>query len=261
MAPLILRTIRAALNSSLAPIGMQISRIDNHDWRDTANFIPFDRTIGAAEKAGMSVGDYVDSVMNGMPGSSQMTIDKLSSLSVFAQPMDTIVEIGPGTGRYLEKTLKAARPQRYEIYETAGPWATYLVEQYKVVRQQTNGSSLSATPSDSVAMVHAHKVFSGVPFMVTCCYWHEMARVIRQGGWAVFDVFTEDCLRGHAMQIWAESGICNGSFPALVPRGLAVTFFTSKGFTLAGSFIVPMPPGETELLVFRRHGKASCEES
>jgi hypothetical protein len=37
-------------------------------------------------------------------------------------------------------------------------------------------------------------------------------------------------------------------------RDVAVSFFTSKGFTLAGSFIVPMPPRTTELLVVKRVG-------
>jgi hypothetical protein len=100
--------------------------------------------------------------------------------------------------------------------------------------------------------VHAHKVLSTVPFMVTCCYWHEMARVIRPGGWAAFDIVTEACLDADAMQVWAKSGVRNGSYPAIMPRAVAVSFFTHNGFTLAGSFIVPMPPGTTELLVFRK---------
>jgi hypothetical protein len=36
-----------------------------------------------------------------------------------------------------------------------------------------------------------------------------------------------------------------------MPREVAVNFFTDKGFTLAGSFIVPMSPGTTELLIFK----------
>jgi hypothetical protein len=190
--------------------------------------------------------------MNGMPGLSQSTIDKMASLGVFSEPMRAVVEIGPGTGRYLEKTLKAGRPPRYEIYETAGPWSAYLVKEYKVILQPTDGYSMSPTADGSADMVHAHKVFSGVPFMVTCCYWHEMARVIRSGGWAVFDMVTERCLGGDAMQNWAKSGIHNGSYPAVMPREVAVNFFANKGFSLAGSFIVPMPPGTTELLVFKR---------
>jgi Methyltransferase domain len=247
-----LRTIKSAVNKSLAPIGVKIARIDGHDWSDVANFIPFDQTIKAAHMAGLSLGDYVDSVMNGVPGSSQNTIDKMDSCGVFADQMNTIVEIGPGTGRYLEKTMASIRPSRYEIYETAGPWTAYLLEKYDVVLQRADGYSLSGTADNSVDMVHAHKVFSTVPFMVTCCYWHEMARVIKRGGWAVFDVVTERCLPSDMMKTWSKSGIRNGSFPAVMPRDVTVSFFTTNGFTLAGSFIVPMPPGTTELLIFKR---------
>jgi len=78
-------------------------------------------------------------------------------------------------------------------------------------------------------MVQAHKVFSTVPFMATCCYWHEMSRVIGPGGWAVFDVVTERCLAGDTLRIWAESAIRNGSYPSVMPREVAVSFFTGKG--------------------------------
>jgi len=103
-----------------------------------------------------------------------------------------------------------------------------------------------------VDLVHAHKVFSSVPFMVTCCYWHEMVRVVGSGGWVAFDVVTERCLDNDAMRIWANSGIRNGAYPAVIPRQVAVSFFESNGFVLVGSFIVPMRPGSTELLVFKR---------
>lgn len=247
--------LKQIAKKSLAVMGLKVSRIgrdSDHDWNDVATFIPFNHTMNAAAAAGLSVGDYVDSVMNKVPGSSQSTIDIMASLGVFSEPASTIVEIGPGTGRYLEKTMKAARPARYEIYETAGPWATYLVKEYNVVLQPTDGYSLSGTRDGSADLVHAHKVFSGVPFMVTCCYWREMARVIRLGGWAVFDVVTEQCLDVAAVLTWAKSGIHSGSYPAVVPRSVVEAFFASNGFTLAGSVIVPMNPGTTELLAFRR---------
>jgi len=249
-----LSALKSALNQSLAPIGIAVTRVDSHGWNDVANFIPFEQTMKKARTARMSIGDYVDTVMNGAPGMTQNTINNMASVGVFSKPMGTVVEIGPGTGRYLEKTLKAARPPRYEIYETAAPWSAYLVKEYNVISQPTNGYALTDTPDSSADMVQAHKVFSGVPFMATCCYWHEMSRVIGAGGWAVFDVVTERCLTGDALRIWAESGIRNGSYPSLVPREVAVSFFSGKGFTLAGSFIVPMPPGATELLVFKRAG-------
>jgi SAM-dependent methyltransferase len=247
-----LHMLKSIVNKSLAPVGIRITRLDNHDWNDVASFIPLERTLEAARAANMSVGDYVDSVMNGTPGSSQATIDKMASCAVFSEPLGTIVEIGPGTGRYLAKTLELAAPSRYEIYETAGPWSDYLVKEYDVVLKATDGYSLSGTPDNSADLVHAHKVFSTVPFMVTCCYWQEMARVIRPGGWAVFDVMTERCLSKDSMLIWSRCGIRNGSFPAVMPREVAIDFFTSNGFTLASSFIAPLPPGTTELLLFKR---------
>jgi Methyltransferase domain len=251
-----LTAVKYAVNKSLAPIGIAITRAHDHDWNDVANFIPFKQTVEKARMAGMSIGDYVETVMNGVPGMSQNTIDNMASLGVFSKPMGTVVEIGPGTGSYLEKTLKAARPSRYEIYETAGPWSAYLVKKYNLTLQSTDGYALTNTADCSADMVQAHKVFCTVPFMVTCCYWHEMCRVIRPGGWAVFDVLTERCLAGDPLQIWADSGIRNGSYPAVMPREVAVSFFTGKGFTLAGSSIVPLPPGTTELLVFIRVGRS-----
>ena len=252
---MLLRVLKFAATRVLSPIGLRISRIQRdaeHDPNDFATFIPFQRTLAAARAANLSVGDYVDTVMNKVPGSSQKTIDLMASVGVFSEALGTIVEIGPGTGRYLEKTMKAGRPSRYEIYETAGPWASYLVAKYKTVLQQTDGYCLSGTPEGSADLVQAHKVFSGAPFMSTICYWREMVRVIRPGGWAVFDIVTESCLSAGTVRNWVDSGIRNGSYPAAVPRRVAEDFFASSGFTLAGSFVVPMNPGTTELLVFKR---------
>ncbi len=250
MAHALQRSLKAAINASLAPTGLRLTR--GHDWGDTANFIPFHETMAAARQAGLPVGDYVDAVMNGVPGSSQATIDRMASLGVFDTPLRTVVEIGPGTGRYLEKTLRAGRVERYEIYETADDWARYLVREHHVVAQPTDGYSMAATPSGSADLVHAHKVFDGVPFMVTCCYWHEIVRVVRPGGWAVFDIIDESCLDDDHLSRWGSSGIRNGAYPAVVPREVAMGFFTDRGFRLAGSSIVPIPPGTAELLVFRR---------
>ncbi len=247
----LLHAVAAAVNKSLAPLGVKITKT-GHAWDDVASFIPFEQTLASARRANMSIGDYVDGVMNGVPGASQATVDKMTELGVFARPLHTIVEIGPGTGRYLEKTVKAARPVRYEIYETAGPWAAYLVGQHDVILQPTDGHSLAATASTSADLVHAHKVFSTVPFIVTCAYWREMVRVIRPGGWAVFDIMTERCLSGDAMEVWASSHVDNGSFPAAMPREVATRFFAAAGFALVGSVVVPMPPGVTELMVFKR---------
>lgn len=145
------------------------------------DFIPFEPTMRAARAAGLTVGDYIDEVMNGTPGATRSTVDELRTLGVFAGEPDTVLEIGPGSGRYLAKTLQECSPERYEIYETAEPWADYLVDEFGVIAQPVTDVSLAATPDDSVDLVQAHKVFNTLTFLGTSRYFFEMARVTRPG--------------------------------------------------------------------------------
>jgi len=43
----------------------------------------------------------------------------MKKLGVFDGEIERVCEIGPGTGRYLDKVLKLAKPTYCEIYETA----------------------------------------------------------------------------------------------------------------------------------------------
>lgn len=245
---------RTAINWALAPLGVRIVRKNDsaHDWKNIEAFIPFESTLEAARQAGLSVGDYIDGVMNGIPGATQATIDQMSRLGVFSGRIETVVEIGPGSGRYLQKTLTACTPARYEIYETAGVWADYVAKTYNVILQPTNGRSLAATADGSADLVQAHKVFSATPFLTTARYWLEMCRVLRPGGFAVFDIVTEACMDPAVLMRWVSSRGIDSSYPAMVARATAVDFFESRGFSLVGSFFIPMGPGKTEAYVFRK---------
>jgi hypothetical protein len=37
-----------------------------------------------------------------------------------------------------------------------------------------------------------------------------------------------------------------------MPSEIVIDFFGARGFELAGSFLSPLPPGQTELFVFRK---------
>jgi hypothetical protein len=222
-----------------------------HDWSDVRNFIPFEKTIKAARAAGLSVGDYTDGVMNRTPGMTQRTIDQIAELGVFGD-VNAALEIGPGTGRYLEKVLKRCTPKRYEIYETAREWEAYVVRQFGVTACPSDGRTLSSTPSGSIDLAQAYKVFSTIPFIASVHYFSELVRIVRPGGYCVFDVMTEKCLDLETLDRWVASKIDNGSWPAAMPRSAVVNYFESRDFALVGSFIDPMPPGKTETLVFRR---------
>jgi SAM-dependent methyltransferase len=217
------------------------------------DFIPFEATMRAARAAGLSVGDHIDEVMNGTPGATQSTIDELRALGVFAVQPNTVLEIGPGSGRYLEKTLKECSPDRYEIYETAAPWAGYLVDTFGVVAQPTAGSSLAPTPDGSIDLVLAHKVFNTVTFLCASRYFFEMARVTRPGGRIVFDVMTETCLDPAAVRDWAtQGGAGHDSYPAAMPRRTCVDLFATLDCTLEAGFLAPMGVASTEVLVFQK---------
>ncbi|MFE0425016.1 methyltransferase domain-containing protein [Streptomyces sp. NPDC058953] len=244
--------LKSGAKRLLGRTGFDIVRSANN-LRGIDDFIPFEPTMRAARAAGLSVGDYIDEVMNGTPGATQSTVDELGALGVFAADPKTVLEIGPGSGRYLEKTLKECSPSRYEIYETADPWSDYLVETFGVVALPTAGSSLAPTPDGSIDLVQAHKVFNTVTFLFAVRYFYEMARVTRPGGRIVFDVMTETCLDPATIGVWAtEGGAGHGSFPAAMPRRACVDLFATLGCTLRAGFLAPLGVGSTEVLVFEK---------
>ncbi|MER7758671.1 methyltransferase domain-containing protein [Streptomyces sp. NPDC097619] len=243
---------KAGVRRLLARTGFDIVRsTDNLGGVD--DFLPYEPTLRAARKAGLSVGDYLDEVVNGTPGATLGTIDELRRVGVYAHDPRTVLEIGPGSGRYLEKTLKECSPDRYEIYETAAPWAAHLVENFGVVALPAAGSSLAPTPDGSVDLVQAHKVFNTVTFLCAVRYFFEMARVTRPGGRIVFDVLTENCLDPTTVETWAtKGGEGHGSFPAAMPRRACTDLFESLGCRLEAAFTAPLGVATTEVLVFEK---------
>jgi len=216
-------------------------------------FIPHEPTLEAARKAGMSVGDYIDHVMSGTPGATEASIDAMRTHGVFATGPTTVLEIGPGSGRYLDRTLRECEPDHYEIYETAQSWADYLVREYGVVAQPTAGCNLGSTADSSIDLVHAHKVFNTVTFLCTSRYLPEMARVTRPGGWVVLDAMTEACLDIATVDTWARfGGEGHDSYPSPLPRQVCQDVLAAHDCHLEASEIVPMGVGVTELLIFRK---------
>ncbi|MFF0745379.1 methyltransferase domain-containing protein [Streptomyces sp. NPDC004111] len=244
--------VKSGVKRLLGRAGYDIVRSTNNR-AGVEDFLPFEATMRAARAAHMPVGDYLDEVMNGTPGATGATIDRLRALGVYADSPDTVLEIGPGSGRYLERTMKECTPSRYEIYETAAPWAAHLVETFGVVALPTAGSSLAPTPDGSVDLVQAHKVFNSVTFLCAARYFLEMGRVVRPGGRIVFDVMTETCLEPDAVHDWAkQGGEGHGPYPAALPRRMCVDLFASLGCRLEAGFTAPLGVATTEVLVFRK---------
>lgn len=252
------QSLRKAVNGIIGLAGLELVRKGGHDWTDQTQFIPLRETLAAARQSGLSVGDYIDSILNDTPGATAVTIEAMTRLGALERRGGRVVEIGPGSGRYLEKVKGLLAPDHYEIYETSREWTAYLVEAYGVTAQPCDQRSLAGTATASADLVHAHKVFSSINFMPTCRYWPEMARVTRPGGYCVFDIMTESCLDPETIEKWAASDTDAGSYPTATPRQAAVSFFESRGFALVGSFLAPFGHGRTELLVFRKSAEPTA---
>jgi len=245
------KSLGAVTNRILSSFGLRITRI--HDWADPTTYIPYAETIAKAKASGLALGDYID-VRQGIAGTTAATIQGMQRLGVFEKPVKSLLEIGPGTGRYLAKTIQLCSLDRCEVYETAIEWARYIEKNYPVILQPTDGGTLKATRSDSVDLVQAHKVLCSTPFLTTARYWAEMLRVTRPGGYAVFDVATESCLPPAVVKLWADSGMPSMSpYPAVVPYKVVLDFFEANGAKLVGTFYAALPPGKTEVFVFQKN--------
>jgi hypothetical protein len=222
--------------------------------RPFSEFIDFKGTVKAAKAAGLSVGDYIDRKhVNGSRTPTDQTIDGMASLGVFDNPLDRICELGPGSGRYLERTIAKSHPRHYEVYETSAEWRDWLVGQHGIVSRKCNGVTLSETESGSLALVQAHKLFPGLPFLTTVSYLQEMARVVGNGGWVAFDIMTEACFSPEHLKAWFDASPWDWAWsPHLVARDFTVKLFADQGVSLVGSFAVPLYPAITECMVFRK---------
>jgi hypothetical protein len=177
----------------------------------------------------------------------------MAALGVFDDRPQRICEIGPGSGRYLERTIAKCQPLYYEVYETAAEWRDWLVAQHGVIARKCDGRTLAATESASMALVQSHKLFPALPLLNTVSYLQEMARVVEDGGWVVFDIITEACFSPHHVKAWLEANPWHWPWtPHLITKDFTLKFFTDRGIDFVDSFPVPLYPAITECMVFRK---------
>jgi hypothetical protein len=205
-------------------------------------------TIAAAQQAGLSVGDYVEQLW-GNSGGSAKVIQKLFDIGAISPATKTIVEIGPGTGRYLDHILKRHQSERYQIYETAQNWSEWLASTYPIEACVADGQSLKQTDDASIDLVHAHGVFVYLPFLVSCSYFREIFRVTKREGFVAFDVISEECMTREIIDKWLGSVIRD---PCILPKQHLTAMFKDAGFSLIKTFTSPYGEGISEYFVFQR---------
>jgi len=211
-------------------------------------YISAKETISAAKREGLSVCDYVERLW-GKPGDTQRVIQQIASWGVFDVENPHILEIGAGTGRYLEKVLEKCKPAKYEIYEIARDWAEWLQSTYPIVSHEADGMSLSQTSDHSVDILHAHGVFVYLPFLMSYRYFKEIWRVVKNGGSIIFDICSEDCMDEATVEKWLSS---EHYYPCFLSKGYVISLFERQGFSLFATFMNSYGEGRSEYLVFER---------
>lgn len=243
----VIARFHSSVNRALQPTGVQFVRNFSSDPA-IQSFLPARRTLAAAQRAGLSVTDYIDQ-FSAMPGATAAAVKEMLTLADLSAPVGRVCEIGPGTGRYAEKVIAALHPEVYEAYETARDWLPHLSKIQGLTLHDADGRTLAQTKSDSVDFVHAHKLFVYIPLITTVGYLWEMARVVRPGGAVAFDIVSEDCLDEPTTSTWVSEDV---TLYSMIPRQWTIELLDRKGLSLIGSTFVPMSGGRSELLVFRK---------
>lgn len=195
------------LKKSFAALGFHISRIPpvpseacpKSEAPDAPSLYMEPAMIQAAAQAGIYIGDYAEAQW-GEVGSAKSMVETLCLPNL--QQASTILEVGPGTGRYTKLMLEKIPQGKAHLFELDPYWknflGTYFSGDSRVILHSANGYSYETVASDSVDLYCANAVFVYTRPMLTYRNLMEAVRVVKPNGVIIFDFFdldeTEDAL-------------------------------------------------------------------
>jgi phospholipid N-methyltransferase len=180
-------------------LGFDIVPIRKHAYIDAKE------VITKAKLSGKSICEYVEELWN-IKGNTDAICSRIKQSGALKHCTE-VCEIGPGTGRYLERILKEVKPSYYHIFEIDPDWRDWLKNTYNVVAHPADGHSLSSLNDNQVGLVHAHGVFVYLPFLNSFEYFKEMIRKCDNKGYIVFDIYSDKEWDEKTIEIWLNTTI------------------------------------------------------
>ncbi|MBC7615285.1 MAG: class I SAM-dependent methyltransferase [Pedobacter sp.] len=202
-------------------------------------FCPY-TVVPLAKEKNMSLCEYLETYNEGGVGKRRdYIVEKL--FSILPKSISSILEIGTGTGMYLEKLYPHYTPKKYEVYETALSWVQYLKEEYKDLKQiqyhSADGKTLWQTKTESIDLVTSHGVFVYLPLISSVQYLDEMYRACTKSGYIVFDCFTDENFSLPTVNDWLKEEH-EYRFPVLIPVKIINAYALKNNLELVSKFEV-----------------------
>lgn len=237
--------IKNTIKLILQKLGWQVTKVS----KSKGSYIDAQKTIASAKAEGITIGEYVEKLWN-QEGQTRLVIDQIQKSGALIK-CDNVLEIGAGTGRYLEIILEIVKPKVYEVYEIDQDWTDYLVSEYSpfVIGQPTDGTSLKLTDNESCGLVHAHGVFVYLSLLSCFEYFLEMIRVCRIGGYIIFDFYSESEFSIAAIENWLKYP---DRYPVILPYQTVIDYFESKNCQLIIEFDNKYGHGFSKYLIFKK---------
>ena len=182
------KALKSGVNGILSPFDLEIRRKPyvyhcSYLWNEDA------------KKAGMDVNDSVekDHKKPALSELERVVFPLISSSSI-------VCELGPGTGCYTRRIGEKIVDGEFHIVDfdqfTLDFLKGYLRPNPRVKFHLNSGYTLPFTADAWIDLVFCTSMFTGINLTYFCAYIGEFSRVLKPGGYAVFDYFDVAAVEG-----------------------------------------------------------------
>ena len=212
--------------------------------------------VSKAKARNLSVCEFLELTKNtgeGKKGRRDRIIGSIQSVVSPAFRNCKILEIGTGTGIFMEKFITLYSPSIYESYETDVGWASYLKSEYSgkvtLINRKPNGFNLEDTDSEAMDLVVAHGVFVYLPLIQSIGYLYEMVRTCKSDGLIIFYCYLSENLTTNMIYQFKEN---NKFFPVFLPQKLIEDFALENRLQLIHRFNIEYHESYSTYFIFKK---------